>query len=141
MSAIIDSLTAYLPTTPGLLPKWMLFVSTMAIFNTIQNFVTTKLSKQIYLRKPGQVTPLASRTFGTWTLTSAIVRLYAAYHLTNPQIYQLTYWTYIIAFAHFGLEWMVYGTAGFGKGLIGPLVVSTSSMVWMTMQKEYYLGL
>ena len=41
-----------LPQDPGLLPKWQLIVSVMAVFNTIQNFTTLKLTRRIYNNVP-----------------------------------------------------------------------------------------
>lgn len=94
----------------GYLSYWMLFVSILALFNTIQNFVTLSLTKRIYSARPDQgklyaqfgnfqysisilevnvlfpnliVTALSSRTFAIWTLLSAIVRIYAAYNITE----------------------------------------------------------
>src|ERR1700733_6594495 len=51
------------------------------------------------------VTPLSSRTFGTWSMIQALVRIYAAYNIENPAFYQLAYLTYVVAFAHFMSEW------------------------------------
>jgi hypothetical protein len=38
----------------GYLAYWMLFVSILALFNTIQNFVTLSLTKKIYSARPDQ---------------------------------------------------------------------------------------
>lgn len=85
------------------------------------------------------MTPLSSRTFGTWTFLSAVIRLYGAYYIDNPLIYQLTLWTYALAGVHFFSEWLVFGTARWGKGLAGPVFVSTGSIVWMVAQWGYYV--
>ncbi|KAG7717709.1 hypothetical protein KL933_002919 [Ogataea haglerorum] len=89
-------------------------------------------------RKPSEVTPLSARTFGTWTLLAAIVRIYASYNISNPQIYDMCLYSYVLAGLHFGLEWLVYKTARFGKGLLGPLVVASTSIVWMVSQRNEY---
>lgn len=136
----MDILYTYLPPGPGLLPKWLLFVSLTAIFNTVQSYSTLALTRRVYSQRPQDVTPLSSRTFGTWTFFSAIVRLYAAYNISNQQVYQICLWSYIVAAVHFVSEWLVFGTAGLGAGLSGPLVVSSSSIVWMLSQREYYLA-
>ena len=78
------------------------------------------------------VTSLSARTFGTWTLLSSIIRLYAAYNISNPLIYQLAICTYAIAWGHFMSEWLIFGTAKWGRGLVGPVCVATGSLVWMT---------
>ncbi|ODV93202.1 hypothetical protein PACTADRAFT_51819 [Pachysolen tannophilus NRRL Y-2460] len=134
--ALIQS---YLPTTPGLLPKWILFISVVSIFNSIQSYIGgLSMTRRVYENRPQEVTPLSARTFGTWTLFSAIIRCYGAYHLTDENVFNITLYSFLIAIAHFSLEWLIYGTCKFGKGLLGPLVVSTSSIAWMTLQRDYY---
>lgn len=41
-----------LPQTNGWLPKWQLIVAVMAVFNTVQNFSTLKLTRRIYDNVP-----------------------------------------------------------------------------------------
>lgn len=99
-----------LPQSEGWLPKWQLVVASLALFNTAQNFATTALTKRVYSNSPSDgeiylylalprspshsrrtVTSLQSRTFGVWTLTSAMVRLYCAYHISDPTyVYSIT---------------------------------------------------
>ncbi|TVY47959.1 Ergosterol biosynthetic protein [Lachnellula occidentalis] len=153
MASALSLLTSYLPQHEGLLPKWLLFVSVISVGNSIQAYLTTAYSAQVYLgpvnsSKPATaydsapnspVTPLSSRTFGTWTLIQSLVRLYAAYYIDVAPIYQLAFLTYLVAWGHFVSEWQVFGTARLGKGLIGPLVVATASLVWMFMQWGFYV--
>ncbi|KAG9105003.1 ergosterol biosynthesis protein [Ceratobasidium sp. 370] len=134
------SLSNYLPQAVGLLPKWQLVVSSMAVFNTIQNFLTLSLTKRIYSKQPHNVTPLQSRTFGIWTLTAAILRFYCAYHINNKAVYELTMWTYVLAFAHFTSEFLIFRTAGLGAGVLSPFVVSTLSFTWMWKQYDFYVS-
>jgi hypothetical protein len=64
--------------------------------------------------------------------------MYAAYHIDEPVMYELALWTYVIAFGHFASEWFIYGTARWGKGLAGPVLVATGSLAWMlTVWGEY----
>ena len=51
----------------------------------------------------------------------------------------MAYWTYVIAFAHFMSEWFFFKTARWGAPLAGPVVVATSSLVWMGVQWGYYV--
>ena len=121
----------------------------MAIGNSIQSYLTTAYTTQVYASAPSassaarhsdvQSTPLQSRTFGTWTSLAAIVRIYAAYNITNPILYKLALWSYVIAFAHFISEWLIFGTARWGRGLAGPVVVSTGSLLWMYLKWEAYV--
>ncbi|KAI9800859.1 MAG: hypothetical protein M1825_003642 [Sarcosagium campestre] len=131
---------AYLPPHDGLLPKWLLFVSLVSVLNSVQAFSTLHYTRRVYSGTPALVTPLSARTFGTWTLLSSIIRLYAAYNIDNPQIYQLALWTYVLAFGHFMSEWNVYKSAKWGAGLAGPVVVATGSLVWMLSQWGNYIA-
>lgn len=56
--------------------------SSLAIFNSLQNFLTTSLTRRLYSLQPQLVNPLQARTFAVWTLASAFIRLYAAYNIT-----------------------------------------------------------
>ena len=119
----------------------------MAVGNSIQAYSTLLYTQQVYCgtssSNPPSKSPanaLSSRTFGTWSLLSAVVRLYAAYNIDDPVVYQLAFWTYAIACAHFFAEWQIYRTTAWGRGLAGPILVSTSSLIWMWVQKDRYVG-
>ncbi|KIY43836.1 Erg28-like protein [Fistulina hepatica ATCC 64428] len=137
----MNALLSFLPQAPGLLPKWQLFVAITALFNTVQNFVTTKLTRQIYDGVPpyAPVTPLQARTFGIWTLTSAVIRAYAAYNIETKAIYDMALISYLIAFVHFGSELLIYKSARPNRGSMSPVVVSTLSLVWMLSQYDWYI--
>ncbi|KUJ10520.1 ergosterol 28 [Mollisia scopiformis] len=150
MASFLTQFTSYLPQHPGLLPQWLLLVSIISVGNSIQAYSTLEFTSQVYAgwsSHPGQTpssttspaTPLSSRTFGTWTLIQSIVRMYAAYNIDNPQIYQMAVLTYVVAWLHFMSEWWVFGTARWGRGLAGPVVVATGSLAWMWMQWGYYV--
>ncbi|GAA5835134.1 hypothetical protein JCM11251_000171 [Rhodosporidiobolus azoricus] len=136
----MDQLTTLLPAhAPGNLPYWMLFVSGLAIFNSAQNFLTTKLTKRVYSRAPaGAVNPLQARNFAVWTLLSAFIRIYAAYHIDNKPVYDLALISYILALGHFASEFLIFRSAGF-VGVSSPFIVATTSLVWMIKQYEFYV--
>ncbi|CAK9440392.1 uncharacterized protein LODBEIA_P44920 [Lodderomyces beijingensis] len=138
MSIGIESVLPY--TRGGKLPYWLLFISIVSIFNSFQSYNhDLSLTKQVYNNKPQQVTNLSARTFGTWTLITSLVRLYGAYNITSAPVYQLTQLTFVVAAWHFGSEWLVFGTTKLGKGLAGPLVVSSVSLVWMWQVRNFYV--
>ncbi|KAK2460880.1 hypothetical protein APHAL10511_007350 [Amanita phalloides] len=137
---MLTDLFDLLPQSPGWLARWQLFVAVTALFNTVQNFVTLKLTRRIYNNiSPAAVTQLQARTFGVWTLTSAIVRVYAAYNINNKSIYDMAMLTYLIAFGHFSSEFLIFRTAKFGMGLLGPVIVSTITLIWMFTHYEFYV--
>lgn len=139
---VTDAMSAKLATMPsGYLPKWLLFISVVAVFNSVQTYISgLELTRKVYEKNPQEVTPLSARTFGTWTLISSFIRLYGALYLNENHVFQLTFISYMIALFHFASEWLVYRTCKFGKGILGPLIVSSTSLIWMYCQKEYYTG-
>lgn len=133
-------LSSWIPA--GLLPKYLLLMSIVSVGNSIQAYMTTKNTKEVYrtqLTGPTQVTALQSRTFGTWTLTAAVVRLYGAYNIQNPPVYGLVQLTFLIALVHFGLEWQYYKCTSWGRGSAGPIIIAPLSIIWLAAQKSYYL--
>lgn len=143
MWTILQSAIPRTPIQGGLLPHWLLFISVVSIFNSVQTYQSKDLAltKKVYdSARPGQVTDLSARTFGTWTFITSIIRYYGAYHIVgNKSVYEMVMWTFVVAGAHFISEWLVYRTVKFGKGLAGPLIVSTVSFTWMYLQKDYYV--
>ncbi|RPB08024.1 ergosterol 28 [Morchella conica CCBAS932] len=138
MSELISQVLSYLPQDEGWLPKWMFLVSVIAVGNSVQTYMTLHFTKRVYSGRPDQVNWLSSRTFGTWTFMASVLRLYAAYNITNPVVYDLAIWSYIIAGWHFLSEWLIFGTASWGAGLAGPICVSSLSTVWMITQRGLY---
>lgn len=68
-----------------------------------------------------------------------MVRLYAAYNITNGAFYQLAMWSYVVAWVHFMSEWFIFKTTRWGKPLAAPLVVANMSLIWMSLQYGYYV--
>ncbi|KDQ57177.1 hypothetical protein JAAARDRAFT_178759 [Jaapia argillacea MUCL 33604] len=130
----------YLPQAEGWLPKWQLLVAVTAVFNTAQNFVTLKLTRRIYNNVPPQsVTALQARTFAIWTLTAAVVRFYAAYNINEKIIYDMALFTYLFAFVHFFSELVIFRTARINVGVMSPVIVATTSLIWMLKQYDFYV--
>ncbi|KAH8597350.1 ergosterol 28 [Bisporella sp. PMI_857] len=157
MASVLEALQPYLPQHEGILPKWLLFVSIISIANSIQAYTTLTYTARVYSENPSPsstpskakpvtplapnstVTPLQARTFGTWTVIQSLVRLSAAYNISNGEIYKLAYGTYLVALLHFGAEWKVFGTAKWGAPLAGPVIIASGTLVWMAMQWNFYV--
>ncbi|KAF8071720.1 Erg28 like protein-domain-containing protein [Lyophyllum atratum] len=135
---MLGAMSTYLPKTEGYLAYWQLIVAVTAVFNSLQNFATLKLTRRIY-NATAIVTPLQARTFAVWTLTSAVVRAYAAYNIHDKTIYDMAMFTYLIAFGHFSSEWLIFRSATMNPGLISPVIVSTTSLIWMFNQYSFYV--
>jgi len=141
MDQITDFITKFLPG-PGLLPAWQLLVATTAIINALQNFVSDNGSKLVYANaaKRGEVNPLQARDFGVWTLTSGMVRAYAAFSITDPVVYNMALATYVIAAGHFFSELLIFRTCGLTFGAISPIIVASTSIFWMVTARSFYLA-
>lgn len=144
---MIPYFQSFLPATTshgGYLPHWLLFISVVSIFNSMQTYQSPDLTltRRVYeSAPPTEITKLSARTFGTWTFITSIVRFYGAYYLVgNKQIYELCMWSFVVAGGHFISEWLYFGNCKLGKGLAGPLIVSTTSLLWMYLQKDFYLN-
>lgn len=138
-------LLSYLPPFEGLLPKWLFLVSVVSTANSFQAYKNEAYAAQLYNGKTADGRPftnaLSSRTFGTWTLISSVIRMYAAYNVTTPVVYDMGMWTFGIAFFHFVTELLVYGTAQLKGRFLGPMIVASSTLTWMFLQRDAYLGL
>lgn len=124
------------------LPKWLLLVGVIAALNGVQNTLKPRFSHKVYASKEGvhQATPLAARLFGLWNLTSAMVRVYAAYNMSERGAYVLCLGTFVIACFHFVSELLYFGTLAAAVGSISPILVASSSIVAMVRQYSYYVG-
>ncbi|KAF7176864.1 hypothetical protein CNMCM7691_004148 [Aspergillus felis] len=140
----MTSLLSYLPPFEGLLPKWLVLVSVVSAINSLEAYRSDNYAATLYNGRTADsrssVCPLSSRTFGTWTFLSAVVRMYAAYHITTPAVYDLAIWTFGIALVHFIGEWLVFGTAQLKGRFVSPLIVASSTLTWMLTQREAYLS-
>ncbi|CCU99831.1 unnamed protein product [Malassezia sympodialis ATCC 42132] len=119
------NLGAWIPATP--LAQWLLLVGAIATLNGLQNLVNPAFSRRVYASKAGEkeASSLAARLFGIWNLTSAMVRLYAAYHMHERGAYMLCLGTFVIAQVHFVSEMLCFGTLALAPGSISPIVVSS----------------
>ncbi|KAJ5232415.1 hypothetical protein N7468_005371 [Penicillium chermesinum] len=135
----MDALLQSLPSSEGLLPKWLVIVSVVSAVNSLQAYASADYTSKLYTNGTRPVEALSGRVFGTWTFLSAVVRFTAAYNIDNPVAYNLAMWTYGIALTHF-LGEFVFGNASLKGRAMSPLLVASSSLVWMLTQREFYLG-
>ncbi|KAJ6090533.1 hypothetical protein N7486_009348 [Penicillium sp. IBT 16267x] len=139
MSELLSQALTYLPPFEGLLPKWLVFVSAVSALNSLQAYSSADYTSKLYTNGSIACEALSGRLFGTWTFLSAVIRMTAAYNITNPVAYDLAIWTYAIALTHFVGE-LIFGNAQLKGRFISPLIVASSSVAWMLTQREAYLG-
>jgi len=114
-----------------LLSYWLLLVSFVSLFGTIQAFYTTDLLKQHQFNlHPEQVTPLTGRLFGCWTLLATLLRLNCALEPSNKAIYRLTLLTFVIALGFFSHNFLIAKTMGL-RTVLMPTAFALPSLLWM----------
>jgi hypothetical protein len=126
-----------------MLANSLFFIGCLAIYNSIQCYIPKfNVTKRIYQRQPDQVTALMGRMMGTWTLTSAIVRIYASYHISSKAAYDLTMATFIVALFSFSTEVFVYKTAPLtSPGVFPTFFVTIIHLIWMYQSYGDYVKL
>ena len=86
-----------------------------------------------------QVTPLTARLFGVYTTLAGLIRVYGAYRVHDPALYQLCLLTHLIAAAHFTSEAFVFKTAVLGWEHAFPFAAAFSGSLWMILEYGNYV--
>jgi len=114
------------------LSYWLMFVSGLSIFGALQAFYDTHILKtNQFSLKPNEVTQLAAKLFGAWTLVTSIVRFQCANNLDNKVLYGITRQTFFIALGIYGWEFLVHQSIPLIP-FLAPCIVASSSIIWMT---------
>ncbi|KAL6637155.1 hypothetical protein ACP70R_024727 [Stipagrostis hirtigluma subsp. patula] len=79
------------------------------------------------------MTGVHGRTFGVWTLLSCTLCFLCAFDLGNRPLYAATFMSFVYAYAHFLVEYLVYNTTT-AANLGTYAVVAVTSIVWMLLQ-------
>jgi len=115
------------------LTYWLLIVAGLSTFGTLQAFYHTHtLQTKQFSLKPEEVTPLAAKLFGAWTLVASIVRFRCALNLNNKVLYNITLQTFMIALGIYGWEYFVSQSIPLIP-VMGPGIIATTSIIWMTL--------
>ncbi|KAJ2717186.1 ergosterol biosynthesis protein [Coemansia spiralis] len=124
----------------GGLPKFILLSAAFSVFNTVQCMLAPLgMTRRVYSRQPQQVTPLTSHVFAAWTALSAVLRYQCAFNMGNAVLYDLTFWSYAIAAAHFASEVLVFRTSKVPGPVVSTFFVAFTSMLWMVKDRDLYV--
>ncbi|KAK5169408.1 large subunit of alpha-aminoadipate reductase [Saxophila tyrrhenica] len=123
------------PAHNGWLPYWLLFLTSLAVLNTVGNYASghEPWSNASQLYPNGMFTAMQGRTFGTWTAITAAVRIRAAYDIKNKALYELAMFTLLATIVHFGLEWLWFETMLMTTFLQWAGVIDIFSFGWMVV--------
>ncbi|KAI0125874.1 ergosterol biosynthesis protein-like protein Erg28 [Xylariales sp. AK1849] len=153
---------AILPQHDGLLPDFLLYISPKSeprcfpeakldlnrresLPSSPRRFATLNKSPSAALRQfsgPASPTPtgLLARVYGVKNIYTSLIRLYAAYHITNGQLYVLAILTFAGVLFLYVTELTIHKTVRVKEGVFS-FINAGSGLVWMVLQREWYRNL
>ncbi|PNY27767.1 Uncharacterized protein TCAP_02304 [Tolypocladium capitatum] len=140
--ASTSALSRYLPPGEGgYLPYFLLFLSTLAIAHSVVCYVSDPETSLRQYSVPARPPPsgLCARLYGMKNVYTSLIRAYAAYNISNPQLYALAMASFLGVVFLNGTELVVYRTAR-PKECAVALIAPTTALLWMSSQRHYYIG-
>ncbi|KAH8675960.1 ergosterol biosynthesis protein-like protein Erg28 [Xylariales sp. PMI_506] len=134
--------SSFLPKSEGALPYYLMFTGTAAIIHSIVCYTADPAAATKGFSGPARPPPtgLLARVYGVKNIYTSLIRLTAAYHITNPQLYDLGMATFAGVLFLYGLEVGVYKTAKLRES-ISTFVVAGTGLGWMLAQRDWYRSL
>ncbi|KAI1261527.1 ergosterol biosynthesis protein-like protein Erg28 [Xylariaceae sp. FL1019] len=132
---------AWLPQHEGYLPYFLLMPATMAAIHTVVCYIAppTASTKQFSGPAAPPPTGLLARTYGVKNFYTSAIRFYAAYHIANPQVYDLATLTFAgVLFLYTG-EVFVYKTSRM-REMWSSFLLAGTGFFWMMAQRDWYLS-
>lgn len=112
----------------------------MALIHTVVTYIRP-LSSMKGFSGPSAPAPnaLTAHVYGVKNVYTALIRLYAAHNIHNRELYTLAIITYIGPLFLYGTEWLIWGNAR-RRETIPTFFIPTTMLVWMLMERDWYLG-
>ena len=107
-------------------------MSCLAFLNTFLCYGAPGYIKNTHPLAKNHDNQLISRLFGTWTLISAGIRMYAAFHIESQAAQIAVLITLLAAVWHWGSEWLIFKTTDWERVRYGLLLDAAVAgyMVW-----------
>ena len=87
--------------------------------------------------KRPEPTSLLAHVYGVKNIYTSLIRAYAAYHITNTDVYTLAIFTFAGVLFLYVTELTVYRTVRPKEASI-PLVTASLGLSWMLLQRDFY---
>ncbi|KAI0439087.1 ergosterol biosynthesis protein-like protein Erg28 [Xylaria telfairii] len=131
----------FLPLHEGYLPSFLLIPALMAAVHTVVCYVQSPAVSLTQFSGSAAPPPsgLLARVYGVKNIYTSLIRFYAAYHISNPQVYDLAALTFAGVLFLYGAEVFVFKTARLQETLFS-FFLSGSALVWMVSQRDWYLS-
>ncbi|KAI5925438.1 ergosterol biosynthesis protein-like protein Erg28 [Camillea tinctor] len=133
--------TSYLPQHDGFLPHYLVFEGLAAAIHTVACYVKSPRAslRQFSGPKAPRPHPLTSHVYGVKNFYTSAIRLYAAYNITNSQLYDLAVISFVGVLYLYITEVFVYRTARIHEAIF-PYVFAGTGVIWMMVQRDWYLS-
>ncbi|KAF7346070.1 Heterotrimeric G-protein alpha subunit [Mycena sanguinolenta] len=131
----------FLPQSNGWLPYFLVFTGASALIHSAVCYVSPPSTALAIFSGPNRPTPtsLLAHVYATKNMYTGAIRLYAAYHIANAQLYNLAAFTFVGVLGLNVSEMLLFGTVRMREGL-WPFVTAGTGLAWMVLQREWYLG-
>ena len=127
------------PTLTDSSPCFLQMSVSAAIHGSVCYLATPKTAL-VPFQGPARPPPhgLLARVYGVKVVYTGFIRLFAAYHITNPEVYTLAMITFAGVLFLYGLEWGYYRTVN-TREFAFPLVQASLGLIWMWAQRDFYV--
>ncbi|KAI2617611.1 ergosterol biosynthesis protein-like protein Erg28 [Hypomontagnella submonticulosa] len=138
----MDKLSSILPPHHGgYLPLFILYDSVSAAIHTVVCYLSSPTASLRQFSGPNAPPPhpLLAHVYGVKNFYTSVIRLYAAYNITDPHLYDLAFWSFVGVLFLYITEVFVYKNARLQEASF-PYVLAGSGVVWMVLQRDWYLS-
>lgn len=114
------------------LSYWLFFIASLSLFGTVLAFFKpdTLIERQ-FSTAANQVSPLAGRFYGSWTLLATLIRYACALNPYNTAVYRLTIISFFLALGVYSGETFIHKTSLLFPESFMPFMAASSSLIWM----------
>ncbi|CAM1508894.1 Fc.00g026330.m01.CDS01 [Cosmosporella sp. VM-42] len=128
-------------TGGGYLPYFLLYCGVSASIHSVFCYVSSPPQALVQFQGEGSPPPhaLLSHVYGVKNVYTSLIRLYAAYHISNAPLYDLAMLTFVGVLFLYATEYGIYRTVRLKEATI-PLFTASLGIVWMVLQRDFYLA-
>ncbi|KAH6897405.1 ergosterol biosynthesis protein-like protein Erg28 [Thelonectria olida] len=118
------------PSEGGYLPYFLLYAGGSAIIHSVVCYLSSAPTALVSFQGVAAPPPhgLTARVYGVKNVYTSLIRLYAAYHIRNAQLYDLAILTFVGVLGLYVPERFVYGTVRTKEALF-PFVTAGLAIV------------
>ncbi|KAK4450174.1 ergosterol biosynthesis protein-like protein Erg28 [Podospora aff. communis PSN243] len=131
-----------LPSTEkGYLPYFLLYQATAAFIHAIVCYLSPPAVSTVQFRGSGAPPPttLLAHVYGVKNFYTVLIRLYAAYHIGNREVYTLAMLTFVGVLWLYVTELAVWKTVTLRDAAV-PYVTAGLGLIWMVRERGWYTG-